>query len=158
MLLSALLLLSVSSAAGDPDVLTVEHRFSGIICSGVCIDSDLRVQSDGSAVFRVRQASLEDRVWKTYRYRISPKQVRQFWHAYAAVRPVGLKGPIGACDRRTLVIDWDISWADSGKPGRLLACRGAVGVGDAYRDGFRILRISPVTGERLTLKQAESLR
>jgi hypothetical protein len=74
------------------------------------------------------------------------------------MRPVGLKGPIGLCDPDTLVIDWDIRWQDSGKPARLLACRGAAGVGEADRDGFKILRISPVTGARLTAEQAESLR
>lgn len=154
MFLSAIL--AASSVSDEPDVLTIQHRFSGIVCAGVCIDSDLTVQSNGLVIFRVRQASLQHHPWKTVRYRISQQQVRQFWSIYAAVRPVGLKGPIGSCDADTLVIDWDIHWDDTNKPARLLACRGAIGVGEAYREGFRILRISPVTGQRLTAEEAET--
>src|SRR3954469_1712998 len=118
MLVWGFLLLAASSAADEPHVLTVEHRFSGIVCAGVCIDSELTVRSDGLATFRVRPASLKYRPWRTRQYRLSQEQVREFWRAYAPVRPVGLKGPIGLCDPDTLVIDWDIRWQVSGKPAR----------------------------------------
>jgi hypothetical protein len=138
----------------DESVITVQHRFSGIVCAGVCIDSDLSVRHDGAVEYRVRYIG---RPWKTHRYRVSKEQIEEFWRAYRVIRPTGLKGPVGECDQGSAIIDFEIHWNESFGSANLLACRDPE-VWRAYVQGFHALRISPVTGERLTARQAEILR
>ena len=96
--------------------------------------------------------------WRSVHYKVSQREIQRFWEAYAKIRPQGLRGVLGQCDPLTLKIRWDIEWAGPGSPSRVLACHGAEEVSNAYFEGFRVLRISPVSGERLTAEQAEILR
>lgn len=148
-------LAAVIAAPQSAETITVHNRFSYIICAGVCTDSDLTVRSDGTVSFRVRRIKRE---WQSFEYRVSQQQVREFWAAYAELRPIGIKGPIGTCEEQTGIIDKNISWDDALGHSRLLACFGVEDVRRAYNEGFRILQISPVTGEELSAHEAQGLR
>ena len=146
---------NTSNQLDDESLITVQERFSGIVCTGVCTDSELTVKHDGLVELRVRSIN---RPWTTHRFRVSSGQIRSFWRAYAAIRPPrGIKGPIGACDVETAVVDFEVHWNESFGSATLLACRDPE-VAKAYRKGFSILRISPTTGERLSAWEAEALR
>jgi hypothetical protein len=148
--------LALAASSAQLKSISVTNRFSHIFCTGVCTDSDLVVRSDGLVTLRVRLNRRQP--WKSYRYRISGEQVRQFWAAYDRIRPAGLEGPIGTCDTDTMIIDWDILWDGPDNRSRLRACSDAEKVRHTYWDGFRILRISPVTGERLSAEAAETFK
>ncbi|HWI89303.1 MAG TPA: hypothetical protein VNS11_08705, partial [Sphingomicrobium sp.] len=101
---------SSSNQPDDESVISVQHRFSGIVCAGVCTDSDLTVRHNGLVEFRVRSFGGP---WRTHKYRVSPDQIERFWRAYAAIRPEGLKGPVGTCVPETAIIDFEIHWNES---------------------------------------------
>jgi hypothetical protein len=139
---------------GYPNAILVQSRFSSIVCAGVCTNYDLLVASDGTVLL---QTSMIYGRMKSFRYRIPPATVQEFWRNYSSVRPKGLKGPVGDCNgpMHVPIFDLDIRWQDDAGPSRLLACTGAIEVNKIVRHGFGILRISPFTGERLTAEQAE---
>jgi hypothetical protein len=153
-MLTAFLLTTLTPVApvlGNAERITVRERFSGVVCAGVCIDSDLTVRRDGLVEFRVKSGG---GVWTMHRLTVSAEQVSQFWAIYASIRPLmGVNGPVGTCDVETAVIDFEMHWNEWKGSATLLACRDR-GVQRAYREGFRALRISPVTGEQLTAEQA----
>jgi hypothetical protein len=142
-----------STSAAAPEIITVDHHFSAVACAGYCTNSHLVVRSDGLAELRVE--SLTGKDVERRRYRITRQEFAEFRRVYSAIRPAGLKGPIGTCDEETLVIDWDIRWNGPDASSRLLACRDVDAVRKAYFDGYRVLRISPATAQRLSAKEAE---
>jgi hypothetical protein len=143
------------TSAGHYQTITIKQRFSGLICAGYCIDSDLVVRSNGTVLYRVSAADRDK--YATYRYHIAKKDIQAFQLLYAQIRPVGVKGPVGDCEPDRHVIDYDIRWDDS-HASRLLACSGIEDVRSVYYRGLRALRISSVTGRRLSQQAAEDIR
>jgi hypothetical protein len=144
-----------STNAADPEIITVDQRFSGIACRGLCTDSHIVVRSDG--LVEVSSTPLGGKTVRN-RFVITAEEFADFRRAYSAIRPDGLKGPIGNCDNQTAVIDWKIYWEGPDRNSQLLACRDVEAVRKAYVEGYRILRVWPGTTMRVSKEVAADIR
>jgi hypothetical protein len=151
LLFAALAALSSPACAGTPDAseiesITIHHRLTGIVCTGICDEYDVTVRADGLVEYRGWK--IGHRSPKRLRFRLSPEAHAQFVSMLRPVRPAGRRGPVGSCEDEAGTLDnigFDISWRGNGPDGRLLVCDDQEMWDRAYK-AFEVLKINTSHG------------